>query len=371
MSSRKLFSIFSNSYTITFSSFDHTIPVPTVLELLEIDPPTTIKGVTQSPIEGVSFAHTLDNADAPTKHLTQYFEMFGHRSIYHDGWRAVSPWPGPSFAEAGQFFGAPISAEKLTELDTHGWELYHVAEDFAENHNIAADNRPKLIELISTWYVEAGKYKVLPIDARGLQRFALEERPTIAVNRTRYKYYPHTQPISANSAVKVLNRPHSITADVEIPPGGAEGILLVQGAGEAGYAFYIKGGKLHWVHNYVGRSLYLVESVEPVPEGRHQLRFEFEVTGPPDLATGKGTSGRAQLYIDGQLVGNADVPVTTPLSLSISSGLNVGIAPGSPVTPDYQPPFAFTGTIHDVVVDVSGELIQDSEAELRAILARQ
>lgn len=114
-----------------------------------------------------------------------------------------------------------------------------------------------------------------------------------------------------------------------------------------------------------------MESVEPVPEGRHQLRFEFEVTGPPDLATGKGTSGRAQLYIDGQLVGNADVPVTTPLSLSISSGLNVGIAPGSPVTPDYQPPFAFTGTIHDVVVDVSGELIQDSEAELRAILARQ
>lgn len=354
------------------TQYAHAIDlVPTVLELLEIDPPTTIKGVTQSPIEGVSFAHTLDNADAPTKHLTQYFEMFGHRSIYHDGWRAVSPWPGPSFAEAGQFFGAPISAEKLTELDTHGWELYHVAEDFAENHNIAADNRPKLIELISTWYVEAGKYKVLPVDARGLQRFALEERPTIAVNRTRYTYYPHTQPISANSAVKVLNRPHTITADVEIPPGGAEGILLVQGAGEAGYAFYIKGGKLHWVHNYVGRSLYPVESVEPVPEGRHQLRFEFEVTGPPDLATGKGTSGRAQLYIDGQLVGNADVPVTTPLSLSISSGLNVGIAPGSPVTPDYQPPFAFTGTIHDVVVDVSGELIQDSEAELRAILARQ
>jgi arylsulfatase len=225
------------------TQYAHAIDlVPTVLELLEIDPPTTIKGVTQSPIEGVSFAHTLDNADAPTKHLTQYFEMFGHRSIYHDGWRAVSPWPGPSFAEAGQFFGAPISAEKLTELDTHGWELYHVAEDFAENHNIAADNRPKLIELISTWYVEAGKYKVLPIDARGLQRFALEERPTIAVNRTRYTYYPHTQPISANSAVKVLNRPHSITADVEIPPGGAEGILLVQGAGEAGYAFYTSHG---------------------------------------------------------------------------------------------------------------------------------
>jgi arylsulfatase len=353
------------------TQYAHAIDlVPTVLELLEIEPPTTIKGVTQSPIEGVSFAHTLDNAEAPTKHLTQYFEMMGHRSIYHDGWRAVSPWPGPSFVEAGQFFGAPISAEKLTELDTHNWELYHVTEDFAENHNIAADNRPKLIELIATWYVEAGKYNVLPIDGRGVQRFA-DDRPTIAVNRTRYTYYPHTQPISANSAVKVLNRPHSITADVEIPPGGAEGILLVHGSSEAGYAFYVKGGKLHWVHNYVGRSLFPVESVESVPEGRHQLRFEFEVTGTPDLTTGKGTPGRAQLYIDGKLVGDADVPVTTPLNLSISAGLNVGIAPGAPVTPDYQPPFAFTGTIYNVVVDVSGELIQDSEAELRAILARQ
>ncbi len=110
--------------------------------------------------------HALDDATAETKHHTQYFEMLGHRSIDHDGWRAVCPWPGPSFAEGGAF-GQPISADKLNELDATGWELYHVAEDFAENHNVAAANRDRLITLIGTWYAEAGKYNVLPIDGSG------------------------------------------------------------------------------------------------------------------------------------------------------------------------------------------------------------
>ena len=144
--------------------------VPTVLDCLGIEPPETIRGVTQSPIEGVSFAHSFDDAEAPSRRHTQYFEMMGHRSIYHDGWRAVCPWPGPSFTEAGKFFGAPITAEGLTKLDATGWELYHVAEDFAENHNVADQHRDKLIEMISLWYVEAGKYNVLPIDSRGATR---------------------------------------------------------------------------------------------------------------------------------------------------------------------------------------------------------
>ncbi|WP_013334522.1 arylsulfatase [Gloeothece verrucosa] len=353
------------------TQYAHAIDlVPTVLELLNIEPPPTIRGVTQSPIEGVSFAHTFDHADAPSKHLTQYFEMMGHRSLYHEGWRAVCPWPGPSLAEAGKPFGTPILAETLTELDTHHWELYHVDEDFAENYNIAADHSPKLIEMVATWYVEAGKYKVLPVDGRLIQRIA-EERPQIAPNRTSYTYYPNTQGIPANCAVKVLNRSHSITAEVEIPQGGAQGILLAHGGNDTGYSFYVQGGKLHWVHNYVGRAHYHVESLELIPEGRHQLRFEFEVTGPPDLAKGKGTPGRAQLYIDRKLVGQIEVPVTTPLALGVVSSLTCGIAPGSPVTPDYQPPFKFTGKLDQVTVDVSGDLIQDSEAEMRMIMARQ
>ncbi len=127
--------------------------VPTVLDLLGIEPPKTIRGVTQSPLHGVSFAHTLDDGAAETNHHTQYFEMLGHRAIYHDGWRAVCPWPGPSFTEAGIPFGQPISAQTLSELDANGWELYHVAEDFAENHNVAADHRDRLIAMIGTWYV--------------------------------------------------------------------------------------------------------------------------------------------------------------------------------------------------------------------------
>jgi len=194
--------------------------VPTVRDALGIEPPVSIRGVTQSPIEGVSLAHTFDDGAAAGKRHTQYFEMMGHRSIYHDGWRAVCPWPGPSFTEAGLPFGVPISAEKLTELDATGWELYHVEEDWAENHNLAAENRAKLIEMISMWYVEAGKYNVLPVDGRGVQRFA-DERPQLTDDRTRYTFYPNTQAIPFNAGPRLLNRPHSITADVEIPDEGA------------------------------------------------------------------------------------------------------------------------------------------------------
>ncbi|BAI62419.1 arylsulfatase [Methanocella paludicola SANAE] len=353
------------------TQYSHAIDmVPTVLEALEIASPSAIRGVTQSPLEGVSLANTFDDANAPGRHHTQYFEMFGHRAIYHDGWRAVCPWPGPSFTESGQFFGAPLSSERLIELDARGWELYHLAEDFAENHDLSAQNRPKLIEMISLWYIEAGKYKVLPIDSRGTLRF-MDERPAIAPPRMNYTYYSGTQMIPDQQAVNVLNRSHSITADVDVPPGGAEGVLLSQGSDEGGFTFYVKDGRLHYVHNYVSKVLYHVESREPVPEGRHQLRYEFEVTGKPDLPGGKGTPGRGQLYIDGRLVGQADIPVTIPIRMTLGGGIVVGADPGAPVTMDYRSPFEFTGRIHKVDVDVSGELIKDAEAEMRIVMARQ
>jgi arylsulfatase len=344
--------------------------VPTVLEALGLEPPTMIKGVAQSPIEGVSLAHTFDDANAPTKHGTQYFEMMGHRSIYHDGWRAVCPWPGTSFSESGRAFGTPIPAETLTALDANDWELYHVAEDFAENHDIAADNRPRLIEMIAQWYVEAGKYNVLPVDGRGQQRFA-EPRPQIAPGRDSYTYYQGTQEVPVNAAAPIINRPHSITADVEVPSGGAQGVLISQGGIDGGYTLFVKDGKLQYVYNYVARTFYHVESNVEVPEGRHQLRYEFEVTGEPDILKGKGAAGRGQLYIDGELVGQVEMPVTNPIMLGLASGVAVGADAGAPVTDQYEPPFEFTGTLHKVVIDVSGELIRDTEAEMRAIMARQ
>jgi arylsulfatase len=168
----------------------------------------------------------------------------------------------------------------------------------------------------------------------------------------------------------VLNRPHSITASVEIPKEGAEGVLLCQGSAAGGYSLFMKDGRLHYVHNYVGRSLHRVSSREPVPPGARDLRFEFEPTGKPDLPNGKGAPGRLQLYVDGQLVGDAEAPVTTPFAFN-PGALTCGSNPGSPVTPDYPSPFRFTGTLHTVTVDVSGDLIIDSEIEMRLAMARQ
>jgi arylsulfatase A-like enzyme len=343
--------------------------VPTVLDLLGVDPPKTVRGVVQSPLHGVSLASALHDEAAPETHRTQYFEMLGHRAIYHDGWRAVCPWPGPSFAEAGVGFGQPISADRLTELDATGWELYHIAEDPAETRNLAAEHRDRLIALIATWYVEAGKYDVMPIDGSGLERI-VAEKPTVSLPRDRFVYRPNTQSVPFNAAPRVLNRPHSITAVVDIPDSGAEGVLLCQGTAAGGYSFYVKDGRLHYVHNYVARAWHSVSSSAVLPSGEHELRFEFEPTGAPDMASGKGAPGRLQLYVDGELVGNHEAPETTPFMFN-PGGLTCGANPGSPVTFDYTAPFRFTGTIKTVTVDVSGELIHDPEAELRAHMARQ
>ena len=145
----------------------------------------------------------------------------------------------------------------------------------------------------------------------------------------------------------------------------------MHGGSDGGYSFYVKGGKLQYVHNYVAKTRYSVTSSATVPEGRHKLSYQFQATAKPDMAQGKGTPGRAQLFIDGKPVGQADFPVTTPIACGLSSGLVCGANPGSPVTPDYEPPFKFTGTIYSVTVDVSGELLKDHEAEHRAIMARQ
>ena len=168
-----------------------------------------------------------------------------------------------------------------------------------------------------------------------------------------------------------MNRTHSITAEVDIPDSSAEGALVSFGGTDGGYSLYVKDGKLQYVQNYVARDYLHVELTEPVPAGHHQLRFEFEVTGPPDIAQGKGTPGRAQLYIDGNLVGQAEFPHTTPISLGLTGGIVVGADPGAPVAPFYETPFEFTGTIESVTFDVSGDVIKDDDAEMRQIMARQ
>jgi hypothetical protein len=239
----------------------------------------------------------------------------------------------------------------------------------AENHNLADTHRDKLIEMISLWYVEAGKYDVLPIDGSAVQRMMVE-RPQVAEVRNRYTFRPGTQTVPFYAAPRVTNRPHSITADVEIPEDGAEGVLLCQGSAVGGWSFYMADGKLHYVHNYVGRSLYHVSSGNGVPSGHHQLRFEFEPTGEPDVAHGDGSPGRAQLYVDGELIGETDMPRTTPVIFN-PGGMTCGASGGSAVVPDYSAPFEFSGEIYNVTVDLSGDLIKDTEGEMRVAMARQ
>jgi arylsulfatase len=343
--------------------------VPTVLDALGIEAPATIKGVTQSPIEGVSFAHTFHDAAAPTKHLTQYFEMLGHRSLYHDGWRAVCPWPGTSFTESGRKFGDVITPEILDQLDAEGWELYHVAEDPAETTDLATKEPARLTAMIGMWYTEAGRYNVLPIDSRGTARIA-EERPQIAADRNRYVLYPGTQAIPAAAAPKILNRPYSINAEVEIEDG-TEGVLLSMGGNDGGITLYVKDGLLCYAHNYVALDVYTVKSTDKVPAGRHFLSVEFAPTGAADPKNGKGTPGTVTLFVDGNEVGKGDLPVTTPIRLAQGGHMLVGADNGSSVTPDYDPPNPFTGTIHRVIVDVSGEHVEDYEAQMKIALAKQ
>jgi arylsulfatase len=347
--------------------------VPTVLDCLGLEPPTHIRGATQSPIQGYSLKTSFDDAKAEALHKTQYFEMFGHRSIYHDGWRAVCPWPGTSFVESGLQFGAPIDHDKLNELDAKGWELYRVAEDFSETKNLADQNRAKLIEMIGMWYVEAGKYDVLPIDSRGTARLG-ERRPQIAANRTKYIYYPGTQMVPSNAAPQLTNVPHAVSVHAAVPKGGAEGVLFSMGGNDGGFAFYIKDGKLTYGYNYVADQRFKVQSNGGgIPEGDHVFTFEFTPTGKPDIPKGKGVPAHIKLFVDGRPVGSGDLSVTIPLTLGLAAGVSVGADSGSPVMLDdeYSSPFRFTGEVKKVLVDVSGEAPVDLEAKVKMYLARQ
>ncbi|MGI9622627.1 MAG: arylsulfatase, partial [Acidimicrobiales bacterium] len=347
--------------------------VPTVLDALGLEQPSELRGVTQSPVEGFSFAHTFDDADADTKHKTQYFEMIGHRSIYHDGWRAVCPYPGPSFkegAEKGYLFPSDIDADKLAALDRDGWELYHTDADVAENHNVADEHPDRLRDMITLWYTEAGKYNVFPIDGPNLARFGTEH-PEIDADRQRYVYWPGTQGVPEHAAVHVLNRSHVVAATVDISDDGVEGVLLAHGGDSGGYSLFVKDGNLHYTHNYVAAEQFHVESTKPVPTGRSLLSVQVETTGDPDVPNGKGAPATATLFINDEAVGSVDMPHTIPTSISVDESLTCGRDAASPVSELYTAPFDFTGTLEQVTVDVTGDKIQDHEAEIHKAFARQ
>jgi len=329
----------------------HAIDVaPTILEVLRVEPPATIAGVAQRPIEGRSFAYTLDAPDAPDRHTTQYYEMFGCRAIYHHGWKAVTYHP---------------MQDTMLSFDDDQWELYDLAADPTECDDRATVEPARLREMIDLWWAEAEKYQVLPLDNRAISELVLE-RPSQVPQRDRYIYYPGTAAVPEFAAVKVRNRSHSITAEVEVPLGVApEGILLAQGSLLGGWALYVKDGTLRYVHNFVGLEEHRIASSARIGPGTHTLAYRFTRTAEH--------RGRGALLVDGTVVAEGDIPRFTPTRFSLTgAGLACGRSPSDlPVTDDYVAPFAFTGRIRRVVVDVDGAPFRDPEGEARVAVTTQ
>ena len=345
--------------------------VPTVLELLDIEPPTTVKGVTQWPIEGVSFADTFDKADEPSKHITQYFEMLGCRSIYHDGWQAECGWPGPSYAvgkERGYEVGGVISDQVLQDLDSKYWELYHVAEDPAEAHDLAKEHPEKLQEMIGRWYEEAGKYNVFPLDGSMMQRMS-QARPQLSKDRSVFKFHQGASEMPSGTSPPLYNRPYVITAEVEIPKGGAEGVLIAQGGLTGGYTLIVKDKKLKYIHNFLGVNEYSVESTKDVPEGKTTVRFEFEPTGKPDKSKGEGSPGTGKLFFGDEEVGSGSI-ARTVYGFYGEEGASCGYDFGETVSVEYEAPFAFTGKINSLEVNMKGDSTKDWDAHVAKALAQ-
>jgi len=356
------------------SQYAHAIDVvPTILEVLGIEAPASIRGVTQSDIHGVSFAHTFDDATAPSRHRTQYFEMFGHRSIYHDGWKAVCPWIGPDFVTAGQkgrLFGlSEMTADLLDELDASEWELYDLSSDPAETTDLAAAEPQRLRAMIERWYTEAGRYGALPLASVGVSRFG--DRPTLGGPRDRFVFLPGAAPLPFSNAPRLVNRPYRISAEVVVPEAGS-GILLSQGGRHGGFALYMRDGRLGHVYNYLGVDRFALETSDPIPTGEHTLAVDIAVTGQPNLFIGKGTPIRVTLLCDGEVLAEDDVAHTVPIVLGLGGGISCGYDATDSIDPArWRPPFEFTGEIRRVTLDLSGRDTVDPEAEVTRVMTQQ
>jgi arylsulfatase A-like enzyme len=336
------------------SQYLHAIDiVPTIYDCLGVEMPDVYKGAPQVPLEGESFKAVLDDVKAEGRE-TQFYSMLGTRGIYHDGWKAASV--------------TPAMPDAWAEFATQRWELFNVDDDPSECHDLADQEPAKLEELKALWWSEAGKYNALPLESRNAVDILTTERPQVSKPRDQYEYYPDCAEVPESVAVNVRNRSYGIVADVTIDSKDAGGVLFAHGCRFGGHALYIKDGKLKYDYNYVGEEDQYVVSTKPIPTGRCRLSASFEKEG-----TAMPTSGTLTLFINDEKVGSAKIK-TQPGKFSLAGeGLNVGMDRGEPVTADYpgDAPWAFTGgTIHKVIINVSGDPWVDREAEVRAAFAR-
>jgi arylsulfatase A-like enzyme len=321
------------------SQWHHVIDVaPTILEAAGLPEPKSVNGTPQTPIEGVSMVYTFADAKAKDRHRTQYFEIFGNRGIYHDGWLAHTvhriPW---------------LSAVRAPLLEDK-WELYHVEADFSSANDVAAKNPEKLKELQELFLKEAIRNNVLPIDDRGIERVnaALAGRPDLMAGRTSLTVYEGMSGMSENVFINTKNRSHAVTAEVQIPEGGGNGVILAQAGRFGGWSLYLKDGKPTYSYNYLGLQTYKVAAGKALPAGKATIRYQFVYDGG-----GPGKGGMGTIFVNGENVAEARIEHTQAGVFSADEGADVGMDGETPVTTDYnERDNKFTGKIEQVTVEL-------------------
>jgi arylsulfatase A-like enzyme len=344
--------------------FHHVIDVaPTILEVAGLPEPESVNGVAQEPLEGVSMLYSFNDAKAAEQHETQYFEMFGNRAIYHKGWTAVTRHKTPWL----------LMGEKTVAFDDDVWELYDTDKDWSQANDLSKQMPEKLHELQRLWLIEATRYNVLPLndDLMGRMNPDTAGRP-ILIKGTTQLLFSGMGRLSENCVISIKNKSHSVTAEIVVPPSGAKGVIVAQGANIGGWSLYAQEGKLKYCYNLGGVKTFFVEAATPLPSGEHQVRMEFAYAGG-----GLGKGGNVTLYTDGKKVGEGVVPMTLAMVFSADDGCDVGEDSGSSVSPDYGPVGnRFNGTIKGVQIAIadaaenSDHLVKPEDA-LRIAMARQ
>jgi len=344
--------------------FHHVIDVaPTLLEAAGLPEPLFVNGVQQHPIEGVSMLYSFNDAQAPGQHETQYFEMLGNRGIYHKGWTAVTKHGTPWLL---------VGAEKPA-FDDDVWELYDTTADWSQAKDLSKEMPDKLHELQRLWLIEATRYNVLPLDDDTASRMNsdLAGRPVLIKGNTQLLFTGMGH-LSENCVLNLKNKSHSVTAEIDVPDAGADGVIIAQGANIGGWSLYAKGGKLKYCYNLGGIKHFYAEATTPLPAGEHQVRMEFNYAGG-----GMGQGGTVTLYTDGQKVGEGTVEATLAMVFSADDGCDVGLDSGAPVSPDYAAANnAFNGRIRGVQLAIADAAQAedhhvDPEEALRIAMARQ
>jgi len=338
------------------SQWHHIIDItPTILDAVHVTQPTMVNGTKQKPMEGVSMVYTFANKDRASTHKTQYFEIVGYRAIYSDGWVAATTPPL-----------APWDLEAANPPDVitgYKWELYNVDKDFSEAHDLASQMPDKLKEMQALFYAEAKKYNVFPLDNSKVSRANPENRPNLTGNRTSFTYYQGEKRIPEAAAPDIKNKSWSLTADIDIPESGAEGMIATLGGFSNGWALYLLKGKpvFHYTFGFLDH--YNIEAPQPLSAGHHTILFDFKYDGG-----GIGKGGTGTLYVDGQQVAQGRIEHTVAIRYTLNvESFDIGEDTGTAVDTSYEVPFTFTGAIDKITINLKPQDRVTAQAEAEAV----